>query len=382
MVGNLAGLFSPKGIEENTQQNTEEYKVNFKNGKGGIYRSVIRFVPWYANPDKSVMNKIVSWVVNPTTGRGMYVDDPRTVGQYSVTTDMFFKFRNTGKNDFVDFAKKHFTSKQQYAALVQIIQDEQRPELQGQIKVWRFGKTIYDKLYSEEHPAMGEGVIPYNPIYGRYFSIVCTSQSGFNNFDQSGFFDLKDDMQRVKPSGMLYKNPATGNFEVVTESTDQQAVYDFLVNNSPDLGKYDYHPWTAEQQEHVDAVMQIAANYLQTGTIQQQSMQTIATNNQPVFPGSVQAVQMNSGNPQTPGFNSQPQSMPNIPPVPPVVGAPQMGVGLNMGNTLGGTPIQPQPTGSPQINGIEIPKVEPSVVQAPTNPAGGIGNIDDILANL
>ena len=367
MNNNLASLFQPKGIEEPTQQNTEEYRVSFKNGKGGIYRSIIRFIPFFANPDKSVMSKIVAWVVNPTTGRGIYVDDPRSVGQYSPITDMFFKFRNTNRPDFVEYGKKNLSTKQQYAALVQIIQDEQHPELQGQIKVWRFGKTIYDKLYAEMHPAMGEGVVPYHPIYGRYFSIVCTSQSGFNNFDQSGFFDLKDKQQRHLPTGILWLNPQTNKMEPVTENTDQQAVYDYLAANSPDLGKYDYHPWTSEQQEHVEAALSIAANYLQTGTIQQ-NLQTVVTNNNPVFPGSVQAV-------QTPSVTPTPTV------APPVTSVPNLGGSLNMGTDLNGGPTIPTP-GNPMVSGIDIPNVEPATAPISTMPPQGLGNIDDILSQL
>lgn len=385
---NFTDLFQPKGVENAAPKNTDEYKVSFKDGKGGIYRSVVRFIPWHADPNNSVKHKIVSWVNNPMTNQGMYVDDPRSVGQYSPVTDMFFKFRNTQNQIFIDFAKKNFSSKQQYAALVQIIQDENHPELQGQIKVWRFGKTVYDKIFLEEHPAMGQGIVPYNPIYGRYFSIVCTSQSGYNNFDQSSFFDRKDERQQLQPSGMLYINPQNGQYEMVTENTDQQVVYDYLVKNSPDLGKYDYQPWTAEQAKHVDEVMSIAANYLQTGTIQQNISTVIASNNSPVFPGSVQAVPVQQPVSAAPAVPLQrPQTDPaapamgQMPPVAPA--APAMGAGLSMGPSLGINPMPGPAMGNATVTGVDIPHVEPATVpSAPSMPAGGIGNIDDILKNL
>ena len=95
----LSKLFNPQaGVAEAPQsvRNTDEYKVSFKDGKGGIYESVIRFVPWYANPEKSIIAKTVSYVKNPITQQGVYVDDPRTVGSFSPIIDMFFKFYNSG----------------------------------------------------------------------------------------------------------------------------------------------------------------------------------------------------------------------------------------------------------------------------------------------
>ena len=198
----LSKLFNPQAaVVESPQavRNTDEYKVSFKDGKGGIYESIIRFVPWYADPDKSIIAKTVSYVKNPITQQGIYVDDPRTVGSFSPIIDMFFKFYNSGNAVFQDFGKKHLSSKTQYAALVQIIKDDQHPDLVGKIKVFKFGQKLYDKINAEMHPAMGQGVLPYHPIYGRYFYLKCTSQSGFNNFDQSYFFDNKNAQNQILP---------------------------------------------------------------------------------------------------------------------------------------------------------------------------------------
>ena len=175
---------------------------------------------------------------------------------------------------------------------------------------------------------------------------------------------------------MLYINPQNGQYEMVTENTDQQVVYDYLVKNSPDLGKYDYQPWTAEQAKHVDEVMSIAANYLQTGTIQQNISTVIASNNSPVFPGSVQAVPL-----QQPQTAPAAPAMGQMPPVAPA--APAMGAGLSMGPSLGINPMSGPAMGNATVTGVDIPHVEPATApSAPSMPAGGIGNIDDILKNL
>lgn len=386
-MSSLASLFNPKGLEQPVK-NTDEYKVSFKDGKGGVYESVVRFIPYVADPNKSCMTKQVSWVKNPLTQKGMYVDDPRSIGEYSPIIDMFFKCRNTNNAAVQDFGKAHLSSREQYAALVQIIKDDNHPELVGKIKVFKFGKKVWDKLYNEMHPAMGQGANPFHPIYGRYFYIKCIAQSGFNNFDQSYFFDNKNAQGQVVPSGFYYEDPATpGQMQVVTEQSNQQAVADYLSANSPDLSKYDYHPWTAEQKQFVDEVLQIIANYLQNGGNLQGNMQmNLQTLNTPT-PTAPAAAPSGFGQfmgaAPAPAAPVMPQTMSAPAPAPQVVNpTPASADGLSLGEST--IPGVPAPTmTSPTITGIDIPSVEPSNVGFNPTPAAGIGgNIDSVIANL
>ena len=389
----LSKLFNPQAaVVESPQavRNTDEYKVSFKDGKGGIYESIIRFVPWYADPDKSIIAKTVSYVKNPITQQGIYVDDPRTVGSFSPIIDMFFKFYNSGNAVFQDFGKKHLSSKTQYAALVQIIKDDQHPDLVGKIKVFKFGQKLYDKINAEMHPAMGQGVLPYHPIYGRYFYLKCTSQSGFNNFDQSYFFDNKNAQNQILPMGVWYMNPATGKMDICTEQTDQQVFADYLAANSPDLSRYEYNPWTSEQERHINDALKIMADYMQTGSLQS-NLQTLNTpsapvagmtvNSAPAFPGATMPAPAHTA-PVAPTVLPQvPQGAAPSPAVAPAP-APSMGT-FSMGANLGGTPVPASPAVG-VISGVDIPTVEPATAPSAgvTTLGGSIGNIDDVIANL
>lgn len=388
----LSKLFNPQAaVVESPQavRNTDEYKVSFKDGKGGIYESIIRFVPWYADPDKSIIAKTVSYVKNPITQQGIYVDDPRTVGSFSPIIDMFFKFYNSGNAVFQDFGKKHLSSKTQYAALVQIIKDDQHPDLVGKIKVFKFGQKLYDKINAEMHPAMGQGVLPYHPIYGRYFYLKCTSQSGFNNFDQSYFFDNKNAQNQILPMGVWYMNPATGKMDICTEQTDQQVFADYLATNSPDLSRYEYNPWTSEQERHINDALKIMADYMQTGSLQS-NLQTLNTpsapvagmtvNSAPAFPGATMPASAHAAPVAPTGLPQVPQGAAPSPATP--APAPSMGT-FSMGANLGGTPVPASPAAG-VISGVDIPTVEPATAPSAgvTTLGGSIGNIDDVIANL
>ena len=394
----LASLFNPQSVVEapSASRNVDEYKVNFKDGKGGIYESVVRFIPNVADPTKCIMAKQISWIKNPVTQKGIYVDDPRSVGEFSPVVDMFFKCRNTNNAQIQEFGKAHLSTKQQYAALVQIIQDENHPELVGKIKVLRFGKKVWDKLHNEEHPTMGQGYNPFHPIYGRYFHIKCVSQSGFNNFDQSSFIDNRN-AQGISMTGFYYEDPAyPGQMVPVTENSNQQAVADWLAANSPDLSKYDYQPWTAEQQTFVNEVLAIIGNYLQGGGNLQTNLQTIHTptssiasmpmNTAPSFPGAQMPMREAAPAPQMPGIGMptmniptpQPQMTMPTPPAP----TPNLG-GLSLGeSTVPG--VNPN-VGVPSITGIDIPSVDnshPGNVGFATPGTGIGGNLDDVIAQL
>ena len=309
---------------------------------------------------------------------------------------MFFKCRNTNNAQIQEFGKAHLSTKQQYAALVQIIQDENHPELVGKIKVLRFGKKVWDKLHNEEHPTMGQGYNPFHPIYGRYFHIKCVSQSGFNNFDQSSFIDNRN-AQGISMTGFYYEDPAyPGQMVPVTENSNQQAVADWLAANSPDLSKYDYQPWTAEQQTFVNEVLAIIGNYLQGGGNLQTNLQTIHTptpsiasmpmNTAPSFPGAQMPMREAAPAPQMPGIGMptmniptpQPQMTMPTPPAP----TPNLG-GLSLGeSTVPG--VNPN-VGVPSITGIDIPTVDnsrPGNVGFATPGTGIGGNLDDVIAQL
>ena len=383
-------LFSPVGAQKEEKKNTDLYKVSYRDGKNGVYRSVVRFIPNYADPSKCTMIKDIRWIKNPISQRGMYIDDPRSVGQPSPVADMYWNLWNTKIATYVDFAKSHLGNKTQYASLVQILEDEQHPELVGQIRVFIYGKKVYEKLNNEEFPqgAGQQGINPFHPIYGRKFSIVCTNQSGFNNFDQSSFFDQRNGNQ-IAPSGMWYIDPNNPNqYSVVDENTDPEALMAYLSANSPDLSKYDYHEWTEEQAKHVEEVLAICRNYMSTGVLANPNQQTMQSglgmvngstpvyNPTPQFPGATPSVAPAPAPISAPTPSVAPVASP-VPNVAPSV-APAPAPGFAPAPAPGFAPAQ---TSFPDVSGVVPPVVTPKTATAPANPNSGM-NLDDVLGNL
>ena len=356
---NLDSLFAPmNAITEPEKKVIAEFNPSAKNSASGVYRAVVKFLPWHENPDKSVMRKTQCFVVDPITQKGRYIDSLRNVGKQCPVVNMFWNIYNTNNKQLQDFAKKFLGNGETYTSLVQIISDDQHPELVGKIVPWRFKKTIWEKLYNEQHPQVGMAHNPFDIINGRYFSVYVVLKNGWNNYDNCQFFDYIG--ENGEPSSMMMLNPATNTYQHITAQTDRQSVYDYLVANSPNLGAYDHREWSPEDVQYVNGVLQTITNYVQNGgNVAQAAPAT--TFNMPtpeVNTPAVNEVAMPSGMPNmntSPTPSTTPMTAPNMNmPTP----------GLNMNSSVTPPPVVPS---MPSITGIDLPEIS-NTPTAPTMP--------------
>ena len=241
----LDALFHPKvEIGDQITKNSTEYSPTSDKGQNGVYRSVVRFVAWWQDPQHSILEKWVCWLVDPVTNRGRYVDCPSSIGKPSVLQDMFFKLR---KAESIQEQKKSeiFSRRHSFAALIQVIKDEQNKELEGKIMVWKFGKKVWDKLNAEKKPVIGDPHEPFDLLDGKAFAVVVSKVGGFNNYDQSRFLDKKIPL-------ILSVNE---KLQPINEKTPKETVFNYLKEASPDLSKYAFKEWDQETHEYVNQVI-------------------------------------------------------------------------------------------------------------------------------
>lgn len=239
-------LFHPNvSMGAQSQSNLTEYNPSADKGQGGVYKSIVRFVTWWQAPENSINQKWVCWLVDPLTNKGRYVDCPSSVGKPSILQDMFFKLR---KSESVQEQKKSeiFSRRHSFAAIVQVIKDDQNKEAEGKLFVWKFGKKIYEKIEAEKKPVIGEAHEPFDLLDGKAFAIVVTKVSGFNNYDQSKFLDKKIPLLIPNEEGKLLP---------IDKNTSREKVFNFLKENSPDLSKYAFKEWDNETHEYVNSII-------------------------------------------------------------------------------------------------------------------------------
>lgn len=161
-------------------------------GQDGTYKSLIRFLPNPKNPRKPFIRKFVYWLED-AEGNGFYADSPSTVGEKCPVQDMFFKLRNS--DSAVDKKiSEGLKRKEVYYALVQIVKDPQKPDLEGQVKVMKFGYKIKAKIDEELNPQFDEPTQVFDPFEGKNFELIISKKAGFPNYDASKFQGKRSSM--------------------------------------------------------------------------------------------------------------------------------------------------------------------------------------------
>lgn len=222
------------------------YRPSAKDGKDNIYRSVIRFIPYVKDPQQSISSKWTVWLTNLNTDQSKMIDCPSSVKEKSVLQDIYFSLKKSDNAREQDLAA-NFTRRESFYSLVQIIKDPNNPELEGKIKIFKYGKKIYDKLKNIMNPDddMTDTNNPFDLFTGKQFVLHIKIVSNFNNYDDSSF--LSKDTPFEIDGVPMKKN-----------KEDFEKIKKYLQDNSPDLGKYGYKPWDDETKSFVlDAIESI-----------------------------------------------------------------------------------------------------------------------------
>ena len=208
-------------------------------GQDGTYRSLIRFLPNIKNPRKPFVRKFVYWLED-RDGNGFYADSPSTVGEKCPVQDMFFKLRNS--ESAVDKKMSESLKRREvFYALVQIIKDPQNRDLEGQVKVMKFGYKIKTKIDEELNPQFDEPTQVFDPFEGKNFELVISKKGGFPNYDSSKFHGNKSAMEI--------------NGEKVTDTDESRKAILDLLKDAPDLSTWGYKAWTDETRGKVMNVL-------------------------------------------------------------------------------------------------------------------------------
>lgn len=216
------------------------FKPDSKNGKDGVYKAVVRFLPWHKDAKKSVMKKWSCWMQNPSNNEGRLVDCPSTIGKKSILQDLFWKYK---KSESVADQKiaENFSRRQRFASLVQIMKDDNNPDTVGQIMVWPYGIKIHNKINAELKPEFGAPHIPFDLFEAKPFLVHVTQVAGFNNFDNSKFLDEKGPIK-------------IGGVAMTKDAASLTKIKEYL-EAGPDLSSYDYQEWDKNMEDWVDATI-------------------------------------------------------------------------------------------------------------------------------
>ena len=189
-----AEAFVTPTAKQGAGKDLEFYKPYPEDGKDGVYKSLIRFVPNPANPAKSKIHKYYVYLNDPVSGNSFSVDCPSTVGKRSILKDLFWKLKNSHSAADQELAKK-FSRKEDYYSLVQIVQDKNKPELEGKIMIFKFGKKLNDLVEAQLQPEYGDPSNPFDLFEGKLFAVQVRKVGEWNNYDLCSFVGDKCPIQ-------------------------------------------------------------------------------------------------------------------------------------------------------------------------------------------
>jgi hypothetical protein len=218
------------------------YKPYPELGKDGVYKSLIRFLPNIANPKKSKIHKYYVWLKDPVDNSNFVADCPSTVGKKSILKDIFWKLKNSPSAKDQELAKS-FSRKEDYYALIQVVKDPSKPELEGKIMVFKFGKKVADMIEQQIKPEYGTPCNPFDLFEGKNFGVHVRKVGDWNNYDLCQFVGEKGPI-------------SIGGSPVEKSEADQKRIVEYLKAGPQDLvEKYDYKEWSDEDREKINSII-------------------------------------------------------------------------------------------------------------------------------
>jgi len=161
--------------------------------KAGNGYAVIRFLPAPAvdGDDALPWVRIFNHGFKGPTGKWYIENSLTTLGQKDPVGEFNSKLWNESSDDNSPQRKQVRAQKRKltYIANVLVIRDEKNPENEGQIKLFKFGKKIFDKITLAMNPQY-EDEKPMNPFdmwEGANFKIKIRNVEGYRNYDLSAF---------------------------------------------------------------------------------------------------------------------------------------------------------------------------------------------------
>lgn len=154
--------------------------------KSGNGMAIVRFLP---APEGEDLPWARSWNHGFQGPGGWYIENSlTTLGQKDPVSEHNSTLWNSGIEANKEVARKQ-KRRLNYTSNVYIIKDPAHPENEGQIKLYRFGKKIFDKINDLMNPEF-EDESPVNPFdlwVGANFKMKIRKVEGYSNYDKSEF---------------------------------------------------------------------------------------------------------------------------------------------------------------------------------------------------
>jgi hypothetical protein len=180
---------SPTSKEAGSKDDTRLWQPTVDKAGNGM--AVIRFLPAPAVDGDDAL----PWVRRFDHGfqgpGGWYIENSlTTLGQKDPVSEYNTTLWNSGIEANKDIARKQ-KRRLHYIANILVVSDPSNPSNEGEIKLFKFGKKIFDKITEAMNPEFADET-PINPFdmwEGANFKLKIRNVEGYRNYDKSEFAD-------------------------------------------------------------------------------------------------------------------------------------------------------------------------------------------------
>ena len=172
--------------------------------KAGNGLAVIRFLPAAAVDGDDGLPWAKIFTHGFQSAGGWLIDNCLTTkGQQCPVCEHNNKLWNSGIEANKEIVRKQ-KRKLSYIANVYIVSDPKHPENEGQVKLFKFGAKIFEKVTGAMNPSFEDEVAinPFDMWKGANFKLKITKVAGYQNYDKSEFMSsttlLEDDDELEK----------------------------------------------------------------------------------------------------------------------------------------------------------------------------------------
>ncbi len=155
--------------------------------KSGNGYAVIRFLP-ESEGEELPWVRIFNHGFQGPTGKWYIENSLTTLNQKDPVAEHNSVLWNSGTEANKDIARKQ-KRRLSYIANVLVVSDPKHPENEGQVKLFKFGKKIFDKIMDQMKPQFEDEspINPFDPWKGTNFKLKIRKVEGFTNYDKSEF---------------------------------------------------------------------------------------------------------------------------------------------------------------------------------------------------
>ena len=248
--------------EQKQTSNDGIYRVDLskcKDKKRG-WKSVVRFLPNLTKDQKigqSAIEKITHYVdIKNNKELSGWFDSPKNFNEKCALTDLYYQMQNS-KNAILIEKSKQLKYSKKYYSYVLVLEDEQQPELVGQIMIFQYGKTIKDKISAEKNGEIsGISCNVFDLSAGKDFVLVVKEiQTGDETYP-----DYKMSMFRPEATSLPIYFKDKGVFKNVPlvdgkiDPSVQGKVKEFLLDRAFELEDFSPKHLTEEQQSKITEI--------------------------------------------------------------------------------------------------------------------------------